>query len=58
MVRYATATPIASFVPPAEEDYAVKNFPGPKPAGLTAAQVDQSIADDAKAVDAALRQLQ
>ncbi len=58
IAKYTTVTPIEGFVPEGEGDYAVKNFPGPKPPGLTVAQVNQSIPDDVKSVDAALRQMQ
>jgi hypothetical protein len=44
-------TPIADFVPAGKAEQAVRNFPGPKPRGLTVADVNRSVLDDAKAVD-------
>jgi hypothetical protein len=49
------ATPIADFVPADAEDYAVKNFPGPKPARLNAAVIDDAIVQEAQALEQALR---
>jgi hypothetical protein len=54
---YTTVTPIEGFIPHGQEGYATANFPGPKPDGLTAAQIEQAITDDLKAVTAALGQL-
>lgn len=49
------ATAIADFVPADAADYAVKNFPGPKPANLDAAAVNAAIAEEARALEQALR---
>ena len=54
LADYRAVTPIADFVPADKAEQAVRNFPGPKPAGITVTDVNTSILDDAKAVDDAL----
>ncbi len=49
------ATAIADFVPADAADYAVKNFPGPKPARLDASSVNTAIVEEAQALEQALR---
>jgi hypothetical protein len=49
------ATAIADFVPAAAADYAVKNFPGPKPARLDPTTVNTAIVEEAQALEQALR---
>ncbi|HSV94051.1 MAG TPA: ChaN family lipoprotein [Desulfobacterales bacterium] len=49
------ATAIADFVPADAAEYAVKNFPGPKPARLDAKTVNTAIVEEAQALEQALR---
>jgi hypothetical protein len=49
------ATAIADFVPADRSEYAARNFPGPKPAKLDAAMINAYIADEARALEQALR---
>ena len=50
----AVVTAIQDFVPAGEAARAVRDFPGPKPPGLTVQQVNQSILDDTKAIEGLL----
>jgi hypothetical protein len=50
----AVVTAIRDFVPDDEAARAVRDFPGPKPRGLTLQQVNQSILDDTKAIEGLL----
>jgi len=52
--QYTTVTPIADFVRPEDADRASREFPGAKPASITRDQVNQSIADDLKSIQALL----
>lgn len=49
-------TPIADFVGPADAARALKEYPGRKPASLTAEQANKAIADDAASVQKLLSQ--
>jgi hypothetical protein len=54
--EYHAVTPIQDFVSEAQKEYAVKNFPGPKPSTITVKDVSKAIMDDAAALEKALRQ--
>ncbi len=49
------ATAIVDFVPADAADYAVKNFPGPKPARLDTATINTAIVEEAQALEQTLR---
>lgn len=53
---YTTVTPISDFIRPQDADRAAKNFPGVKPAPMTAQQVQASIAQDVDMLQKALAQ--
>ncbi len=56
ITSFQVTTPIPDFVPADAADYAVANYPGPKPSGLDAKMVQQSIDEEAPAIDKTLRQ--
>lgn len=58
ITSYHAATPIKDFVPADQADYAVRNYPAPKPQGLDAAMVQQAITGEASAIEDALRRFQ
>jgi hypothetical protein len=47
----AYASPITDFVPPDAGNYAVENFPGPKPARLDSKAVQQAIVEEVAAIE-------
>lgn len=57
ITAYRAVTPISGFITDKDSDYAIKNFPGIKEAGLTAEKINGYIAEDAAEFEKSLRSI-